>query len=756
MKFAIIDISSSSISLLAAEGEKTFDILFRERENVSILHYMEGKNLSERGVEKIAENLGKMKEICRKAGIDKCYVISTASMRNFENFEWVIEELYKRVAVRVNLLDGQEEAYCDLVSNERYRALDRAVLADIGGGSIELCDLTKDNPDSLVYLDFGPIQINHRFVANIHPTEGEAKDIKKYVRKKLEKSGLPGGGALSTAVLVGATNQAIYDVYCDYYDEERAAGEKRIEYDRLKKLCKHLVRSSDRSMLVLKNAPEKIYTLTTATVILRAMLKYFGVSNVVVSEFGVKEGYLSLVTDGRWKGVETDLDEVPEGVSVPAPVEEQPVAEKKAGKGRKAAKAAKAEKAEEKPAAKRRGRPKKAVAEEKPAEVAEEVKAEEKPAAKRRGRPKKAVAEEKPAEVAEEVKAEEKPAAKRRGRPKKAVADEKPAEVVTEVKAEEKPAAKRRGRPKKAVAEEKPAEVAEEVKAEEKPAAKRRGRPKKAVAEEKPAEVVTEVKAEEKPAAKRRGRPKKAVAEEKPAEVAEEVKAEEKPVVKRRGRPKKAVAEEKPAEVAVEVKATEPEATETAPAEIVTEVKAEEKPAARPARRRRARTVKAAETEEEVKPARRTRRKAEKPADKDPAEAKPVRRTRRKVEKPADKELAEVKPVRRTRRKAAKPAAPEMPEIPEGATPEDIAEIIRTAAAEAGVPVEITFEESVSETAEAPASDAPAETVGTPEAAEAAEVTERVESVQAEPARAAEETAPAAEAGKEENGDQRV
>ena len=337
MKFAIIDISSSSISLLAAEGEKTFDILFRERENVSILHYMEGKNLSERGVEKIAENLGKMKEICRKAGIDKCYVISTASMRNFENFEWVIEELYKRVAVRVNLLDGQEEAYCDLVSNERYRALDRAVLADIGGGSIELCDLTKDNPDSLVYLDFGPIQINHRFVANIHPTEGEAKDIKKYVRKKLEKSGLPGGGALSTAVLVGATNQAIYDVYCDYYDEERAAGEKRIEYDRLKKLCKHLVRSSDRSMLVLKNAPEKIYTLTTATVILRAMLKYFGVSNVVVSEFGVKEGYLSLVTDGRWKGVETDLDEVPEGVSVPAPVEEQPVAEKKAGKGRKAA-----------------------------------------------------------------------------------------------------------------------------------------------------------------------------------------------------------------------------------------------------------------------------------------------------------------------------------------------------------------------------------------------------------------------------------
>ena len=386
MKYAIIDISSSSISLLVAEGKKAFDVLLRERENVSILHYMEGKNLSERGVEKLVENLNKMKSVCRKMEIDKCYVISTASMRNFENFEWVLSELKRRAAVSVNLLDGQEEAYCDLISNEGYRALDRAVLTDIGGGSIELCDLTQNNPDALVYLDFGPIQLNRRFVENIHPTEEEAKDIKKFVRKKLEKSGLPGDSAFSTAVLVGATNQAIYDVYCDYYDAEKE-GEKRIEYDRLKKLCKHLVRSSDRSMLVLKNAPEKIYTLTTAAVILRAMLKYFGVSNIVVSDFGVKEGYLALVTDGRWEGTETDLGEVPAAETAVLSLPGEPSAKKKK-KAKKAAETAEESKADTKetdssqpaPAAKRRGRPRKTpVSPEAPA--------------KRRGRPRKVAPE---------------------------------------------------------------------------------------------------------------------------------------------------------------------------------------------------------------------------------------------------------------------------------------------------------------------------------------------------------------------------
>lgn len=308
MKYAIIDISSSSVSLLIAEGEKTFEVLLRERESVAVLHYVENGKLSERGLEKIAESLSRMKELCRKTGVDECYVISTASMRNFDNFEEAATQLKVRAGVTVNFLDGEEEAYCDLVANERYKALDRAILVDVGGGSIELCDLTKEGAEALTYLDFGPIQLNRKFVKNVHPDEEEAKKIRDYVKKKLEKTELSGRNAFSTAVLVGVTNRAVYEVYRDYYDLS-SEDEKRVEYDKLKKLCKHLVRSSDRSMLVLKNAPEKMYTLTTAAVALRALLKYFGVSNVCVSDFGVKEGYLTLLSAGERQGIKSDLSE---------------------------------------------------------------------------------------------------------------------------------------------------------------------------------------------------------------------------------------------------------------------------------------------------------------------------------------------------------------------------------------------------------------------------------------------------------------
>lgn len=316
MKYAVIDISSSSLSLLVAQKTSTdgqFTVLKRVRENLSVLQYADEGVLSERGVEKIVENLQKLKEICKKEGVQKCYVISTASIRNFKNFKWVSAEIKRRAAVSVNLLKGEEEALCDYAANEEYAEQGKAVLIDLGGGSIELCSLEEGKATSLQCYEFGPIQLNKKFVEDIHPTKDEAKEIKKYVEKKLVKANEE-CVSFASAVLVGATSQAIYSVYKNYYKEE--SEKKVLDYKKLKKLKKHLVNSSERSMLILKYAPEKIYTLVTATVVLCAILKHYGAEKATISSYGVKEGFLQLILTGQRKYARTsDLTEVPEAVA---------------------------------------------------------------------------------------------------------------------------------------------------------------------------------------------------------------------------------------------------------------------------------------------------------------------------------------------------------------------------------------------------------------------------------------------------------
>ena len=393
MKYSVIDISSSSISMIVAvaDGEKT-EVVFKERASLSLVHYLEEGGLSERGTEKLTEMLARFKDMSAELGVDRCYLIATAALRHVKNFDEVAKAVFWTTGLTVNLIDGVTEAYCDYVTNIYYKTFERPVLIDLGGKSIEICDLAESGKEEMQSFPFGLLDLYRKFVSNIYPDEKEAKEIKRFVREKFDRADLPEEGVYGTAVLVGATSSAIYDIYAEFSDEQGPDGVKTIRRKKFKKLVDHLLKGEDRSRLVLNNAPEKLYLIGSAAIVLKYLFKRFGVDNIVVSDRGVKEGYLQLVLEGKETGAYYDFARGgADGEARRLP--EKPAAKKKtSGKAVKAS-AAKQTAAEQAPA-KRRGRPKKTQAE---APVSEAAPSEEKTApampAKRRGRPKKTQAE---------------------------------------------------------------------------------------------------------------------------------------------------------------------------------------------------------------------------------------------------------------------------------------------------------------------------------------------------------------------------
>ena len=310
MKYSVIDISSSSISLIVAEAdERKTEIIFKDRASISLLHYLDGKTLTERGIEKLIDALKVMKDESEKFGVKYCYVISTAALRVIENCDEVSKIVTERTGLPINFIDGKTEAFCDYIANLYYASYEKAVLVDLGGKSLEICDLIKGNKDDMVCLDFGLLDIHRKFIKKIQPNEKEAKDIKKYANDKFDDANLPKKEVFSTLVMVGATNHAVYDIYADYADIRSDDGVKRIEYKKFKKLVEHLLGDAERSTLILNNAPEKLYLIGPATIILKTMFKRFGVRHIVVSDRGVKEGYLQLVLEGKDSGMYCDLQE---------------------------------------------------------------------------------------------------------------------------------------------------------------------------------------------------------------------------------------------------------------------------------------------------------------------------------------------------------------------------------------------------------------------------------------------------------------
>lgn len=393
MKYCVIDISSSSISMIvaSAEAEKT-EVVFKERASLSLVHYLEAGGLSERGTEKLVEMLTRFKDTGAELGVERCYLIATAALRHVKNFDEVAKAVFWETGLTVNLIDGETEAYCDYVANIYYKTCERPVLIDLGGKSIEICDLAKSSKEEMMCFPFGLLDLYRKFVSNIYPDEKEAKEIKRYIKDKFDRAGLPREGVFSTAVMVGASNAAIYDIYAEFSDESETNGVKTISRKKFKKLVRHLLTGEDRSRLVLNNAPEKLYLIGSAAIVLKHLFKRFGVDNIVVSDRGVKEGYLQLVLEGKETGAYYDF------VRNSSDGEARSLAEP--GKKKKAP-------AAEKAPARKRGRPKKVQPE---APVSADTAAAEETApampAKKRGRPKK-VQPEAPVSAAETAPAED-------------------------------------------------------------------------------------------------------------------------------------------------------------------------------------------------------------------------------------------------------------------------------------------------------------------------------------------------------------
>lgn len=303
MKYSVIDISSSGLSMIVAnaDGKKT-EIIFKDRAGMYLLPHLEGRVLSQRGIEKLADALAVMKEKCVNLGVDVCYVISTAALRFVDNYLEVGAFVTEKTGLPVNFLDGKTEAYCDYVANLYYASYEKAVLIDLGGKSLEICDLAKKEKDEMCYLDFGLVDLHRKFVKKYQPDEDEAEDIKKYVKNRFDKEKLPKKDAFTTAIMVGTTNCAIYDIYSEFAKVKPADGVKTIDYAKFKKLVKRLICGADRSGLILNNAPEKLAAIGPAAIVLKVLFKRFGVNNIIVSDKGVKEGYLQLVLDGRESG----------------------------------------------------------------------------------------------------------------------------------------------------------------------------------------------------------------------------------------------------------------------------------------------------------------------------------------------------------------------------------------------------------------------------------------------------------------------
>ena len=293
MLCAIIDVGSNTMRLTLYYYEQTrFQPLLHKKAMAGLMGYVENGRLSPEGLRKAADVLEEYRGILDNFGVEEAHVFATAILRNIDNSEQALDFLQRQSGFQIELLSGEREAEFDFLGATHYFDAQEGIVADIGGGSTQLVVFRGGQILSSDSLPIGSLNTYSRRVEGLFPTEKERQDIVSRMEDALTDTPLRKQGKGLAICGVGGAIRACLRFHRGLNEDSRP--EPVLTPEDLSRMLS-FVRSQDQKTLVKtlsKILPDRIHTFTPGLLLLSAIVRAWDCPLIMVSSFGVREGYL--------------------------------------------------------------------------------------------------------------------------------------------------------------------------------------------------------------------------------------------------------------------------------------------------------------------------------------------------------------------------------------------------------------------------------------------------------------------------------
>ncbi|HTY70751.1 MAG TPA: Ppx/GppA family phosphatase [Alphaproteobacteria bacterium] len=157
----VIDIGSNSIRLVVYAGdERAPHPIFNEKVLCGLGRGLERSNrLNEEGVSLALANLSRFASLSKAMGVRHLRVVGTAAVRDADNGRDFVDEVRKRTGLKVEVLDGEEEARLSALGVLAGTPGANGLMGDLGGGSLELVQIKRGIIGKHVTLPYGPLRL---------------------------------------------------------------------------------------------------------------------------------------------------------------------------------------------------------------------------------------------------------------------------------------------------------------------------------------------------------------------------------------------------------------------------------------------------------------------------------------------------------------------------------------------------------------------------------------------------------------------
>jgi len=309
LHIAAIDAGSNALRLVVARAESPWEIhrLTTERYPLRLGHRtFTERRLDEATLRNAVKAFRHFRRVMDHYGVEKYRAVATSATREARNRRVLIERVQRRVGIRLEVIDGAEEAR--LVRTGVLAAVgdkfSPRVILDLGGGSLEINLLRQGTLESTVALPVGTVRLMESMNLYGALTPSQVEEIRDYALSFL-RTLLPRRPDLSgaTAVACGGNAEALAQIAPGPAEHGFDTLSLRLLRDMMWDIARRSVASRMKAFGVRQDRAE---VMGIAAVILATLGQWLGLRQLTTPGVGVREGVLRELVVAHFAGSPRD------------------------------------------------------------------------------------------------------------------------------------------------------------------------------------------------------------------------------------------------------------------------------------------------------------------------------------------------------------------------------------------------------------------------------------------------------------------
>ena len=299
-RYGIVDIGSNTIRF------KIYDYMngkvrhsVSNKKTAGLIAFKKKGKLNKAGIQVLVSTLKKFNKHMEELGVDETYYFATASLRNIDNTEEVLDIVKNKLNIHIHVLSPEDEATLSFeIIKEKDLYGSDGILIDVGGGSSEINVFKDKTPIDDVSLPIGSLLMYQEYVALMFPDENEKALIQKRVLKEIKNSGIKKHNR-EVMTGVGGSVRSIKRllIYLNMIERHTKLIPINLLDDLLNEL-RHNTKEDYNKVLQIK--AERIHTLIPGLIIIKTIAEYFHVKYLHVTNYSIREGVLNAIINGEF------------------------------------------------------------------------------------------------------------------------------------------------------------------------------------------------------------------------------------------------------------------------------------------------------------------------------------------------------------------------------------------------------------------------------------------------------------------------